>query len=61
MLIDVIAGARPNFMKIAPIIDAIETQQQQQSSPGACTGSTTALSPDMLDNIDNYLITTEIN
>lgn len=40
--------------------DAIETQQQQ-SSPGACTGSTTALSPDMLDNIDNYLITTEIN
>ena len=25
------------------------------------TGSTTALSPDMLDNIENYLITTEIN
>ncbi len=25
MLIDIIAGARPNFMKIAPIIDAIET------------------------------------
>ena len=24
MLIDIIAGARPNFMKIAPIIDAIE-------------------------------------
>jgi hypothetical protein len=35
--------------------------QTQQSSPGACTGSTTALSPDMLDNIENYLITTEIN
>ena len=28
MLIDVIAGARPNFMKIAPIIDAIEVQQK---------------------------------
>lgn len=28
MLIDIIAGARPNFMKIAPIIAAIETQKQ---------------------------------
>jgi UDP-N-acetylglucosamine 2-epimerase (non-hydrolysing) len=28
MLIDIIAGARPNFMKIAPIIDAIEVQKQ---------------------------------
>lgn len=28
MLIDIIAGARPNFMKIAPIIDAIEVQQK---------------------------------
>ena len=28
MLIDLIAGARPNFMKIAPIIDAIKTAQQ---------------------------------
>lgn len=27
MLIDVIAGARPNFIKIAPIIDAIEKQK----------------------------------
>ncbi|MCD6010710.1 MAG: UDP-N-acetylglucosamine 2-epimerase [Flavipsychrobacter sp.] len=27
MLIDIIAGARPNFIKIAPIIEAIETQQ----------------------------------
>ncbi len=27
MLIDLIAGARPNFMKIAPIIDAIKTAQ----------------------------------
>ncbi len=27
-LIDIIAGARPNFMKIAPIIRAIQTQQQ---------------------------------
>lgn len=29
MLIDLIAGARPNFMKIAPIIDAIKTAQQE--------------------------------
>ncbi|HPR53690.1 MAG TPA: UDP-N-acetylglucosamine 2-epimerase (non-hydrolyzing) [Deltaproteobacteria bacterium] len=29
MLIDLIAGARPNFMKIAPIIDAIKAQQQK--------------------------------
>jgi UDP-N-acetylglucosamine 2-epimerase (non-hydrolysing) len=28
MLIDIIAGARPNFIKIAPIIDAIEQQKQ---------------------------------
>ena len=28
MLIDIIAGARPNFMKIAPIIEAIETEKQ---------------------------------
>jgi UDP-N-acetylglucosamine 2-epimerase (non-hydrolysing) len=27
MLIDLIAGARPNFMKIAPIIDAIKVEQ----------------------------------
>jgi UDP-N-acetylglucosamine 2-epimerase (non-hydrolysing) len=27
-LVDVIAGARPNFMKIAPIIKAIETRRQ---------------------------------
>ena len=27
-LIDIIAGARPNFMKIAPIIRAIEEKQQ---------------------------------
>jgi UDP-N-acetylglucosamine 2-epimerase (non-hydrolysing) len=26
MLIDIIAGARPNFMKIAPIIRAIESR-----------------------------------
>jgi hypothetical protein len=36
-------------------------ESQQHPSPGASTGSTTALSPDMLDNIENYLITTEIN
>lgn len=28
MLIDIIAGARPNFIKIAPIIEAIEVQQK---------------------------------
>ena len=27
MIIDLIAGARPNFMKIAPIIDAIKARQ----------------------------------
>jgi UDP-N-acetylglucosamine 2-epimerase (non-hydrolysing) len=29
MIIDVIAGARPNFMKIAPIIEAIEIQKKR--------------------------------
>jgi UDP-N-acetylglucosamine 2-epimerase (non-hydrolysing) len=29
MLIDLIAGARPNFMKIAPIIDAIKEAQKE--------------------------------
>jgi len=29
MKIDLIAGARPNFMKIAPIIDAINEKQKQ--------------------------------
>ena len=29
MLIDVIAGARPNFMKIAPIIKAIKLKKLQ--------------------------------
>ena len=29
MKIDLIAGARPNFMKIAPIIDAIHKAQQE--------------------------------
>ena len=29
MLIDLIAGARPNFMKIAPIIDAIKAEQKE--------------------------------
>ncbi|MCF6306651.1 MAG: UDP-N-acetylglucosamine 2-epimerase (non-hydrolyzing) [Flavobacteriaceae bacterium] len=32
MKITIIAGARPNFMKIAPIIQAIETKQQQSIS-----------------------------
>jgi UDP-N-acetylglucosamine 2-epimerase (non-hydrolysing) len=29
MFIDLIAGARPNFMKIAPIIDAIKNEQEK--------------------------------
>src|ERR1700761_8732961 len=29
MLIDIIAGARPNFMKIAPVIEAIKKEQQK--------------------------------
>jgi len=32
MLIDLIAGARPNFMKIAPLIKAIQKKQQEGSS-----------------------------
>lgn len=31
-LVDIIAGARPNFMKIAPIIRAIEARQAQHGS-----------------------------
>lgn len=29
LLVDIIAGARPNFMKIAPIIHAIEARKAQ--------------------------------
>jgi UDP-N-acetylglucosamine 2-epimerase (non-hydrolysing) len=29
MLIDIIAGARPNFMKIAPIIHALQARQAE--------------------------------
>jgi UDP-N-acetylglucosamine 2-epimerase (non-hydrolysing) len=32
MLIDIIAGARPNFMKIAPIIDAIKVKQKSNKN-----------------------------
>jgi UDP-N-acetylglucosamine 2-epimerase (non-hydrolysing) len=32
MLIDIIAGARPNFMKIAPIIEAIEKAQRAKKN-----------------------------
>jgi len=32
MFIDLIAGARPNFMKIAPIIDAIRREQEKGSN-----------------------------
>src|SRR5690554_970358 len=31
MLIDIIAGARPNFMKVAPIIDAIGEEQKKNT------------------------------
>ena len=31
MLIDIIAGARPNFMKIAPIIKALQSRQADGS------------------------------
>lgn len=34
MLIDIIAGARPNFMKIAPIIAAIETAKNKGENIG---------------------------
>lgn len=41
--------------------DTMDSPNIHQVSPGISTGSTTALSPDMLDTIENYLITTEIN
>ena len=34
MFIDLIAGARPNFMKIAPIIDAIKAEQKNGTDIG---------------------------
>lgn len=34
MFIDLIAGARPNFMKIAPIIDAIKAEQEKGTEIG---------------------------
>ena len=36
MLLDIIAGARPNFMKIAPIVSALERRKKEaahQTSP----------------------------
>ena len=33
MLIDIIAGARPNFMKIAPIIKALEAREARAELP----------------------------
>ncbi len=41
--------------------EMISDESQQQPSPGSSTGSATAAVPDMLDNIENYIITTEIN
>ena len=32
ILVDIIAGARPNFMKIAPIIHAIQAREKQGGS-----------------------------
>ena len=32
MLIDIIAGARPNFMKVAPIIHQIKKRQQEEGT-----------------------------
>jgi UDP-N-acetylglucosamine 2-epimerase (non-hydrolysing) len=34
MLIDIIAGARPNFVKIAPIIEAIENEKKKEREIG---------------------------
>lgn len=34
MFIDLIAGARPNFMKIAPIIDAVKAEQEKGTEIG---------------------------
>lgn len=34
MLVDIIAGARPNFMKIAPIIEAIQKEQKKGTDIG---------------------------
>lgn len=34
MLVDIIAGARPNFMKVAPIIEAIEREQKKGTDIG---------------------------
>ena len=32
ILVDIIAGARPNFMKVAPIINAIKKSQRNGSA-----------------------------
>lgn len=34
MFIDLIAGARPNFMKIAPVIDAVKAEQEKGTEIG---------------------------
>ena len=39
MKIVTVAAARPNFMKVAPFIRAIENYNRRQASGGACTGS----------------------
>ena len=38
-----------------------DINEPHQLSPGSSSGSATAYVPDMLDNVDNYMITTEIN
>ena len=39
MLLDLIVGARPNFMKIAPVIRAICAHNQKQGSENRGTGA----------------------
>ena len=38
-----------------------DINEPHQSSPGSSSGSASAYVPDLLDNVDNYVITTEIN
>ena len=33
--IDIVAGARPNFMKIAPIIHALEARRAREAATGS--------------------------
>lgn len=59
LLIDAVSLSSNNSNEL--LTDSLESPNIQQSSPGISTGSTTAFAHDTLDNIENYLITTEIN